>query len=75
MGLRCPNVQCAGSGIEMEPETSSATDSTKPSGGSVVVIDARLAERHSARIPARPTIDSNIVEQLSMRLLRSASRD
>ena len=36
-----------------------ATDSTKPSGKSVVATDAGLAERHFARIPAYPTIGSN----------------
>jgi hypothetical protein len=61
MGLRCPNMQCAGSGFN-RPEKSSATDSIEPSGESVVATDARLAKRHSARIQARHIIGSNTVE-------------
>ena len=50
-------------------ETLSATDSTKPSGGSGGDIVAALAAKLSAPIPARPTIESNTDAQLSMRLL------
>jgi hypothetical protein len=37
-------------------------DFSEPSGESVVVTDAGLAERHSARIQARHIIGSNTVE-------------